>query len=198
MAKSNKKTRPAKPTSRTNPQRRSAVRARPAENSRANPKYEARKKSKNAPAGGFKVLFPKLARSGNRFGIGVLVARAVRDGGAPTLKTVRLEEAFAKPGLRPRTALIGRLNPKKASTILTGMAHPDRIRVAAAIMTGSNTHKLLKESLKLAAGPLYHHLRALQMANLVALASRNFYVLTELGETILLIAVCVTRIAGGA
>lgn len=55
-------------------------------------------------------------------------------------------------------------------------------------MTGSNTHRLLKESLGLKTGPLYHHLRELQMAGLVDVASRNFYVLTEPGELALYIA----------
>jgi hypothetical protein len=195
LATSNNKTRSAIKALGSKSKRPAVGKVRSFKKIGTKPKRSARRPASHAPRGGFKVLFPKLARPHNRFGLGVVVARAVRDGEAPTLMTVRLEEAFAKPGLRPRAALVGRIDPKQASAILSGLAHPDRIRVAAAIMTGSNTHKRLKETLNLAAGPLYHHLRALQMAHLVALASRNFYVLTDCGQTMLLIAACVTRFA---
>ena len=138
--------------------------------------------------GGLESFFPKLAKPRRRFGVGVLLVLAQRQGGNATLRYTSLEEAFEKPGQRPKAAILAKADARKVAEFLSGLAHPDRIRVAAAIMTGSNTHRLLKETLGLKTGPLYHHIRGLQMAGLVTLVSRNFYTLTEQGEAALYVA----------
>ncbi|HUN82696.1 MAG TPA: hypothetical protein VMV81_14420 [Phycisphaerae bacterium] len=154
----------------------------------------ARSTRAKRPGGGLEAFFPKLAGTKKRFGVGVLLALAQRQGDEAAVRYAAIEEAFERPGLRPKAALLARADARKISELLTGLAHPDRIRVATAIMTGANTHRLLKESLQLKTGPLYHHLRELQMAGLVGMASRNFYVLTEPGELALYIA---TGLAAG-
>lgn len=143
---------------------------------------------RNAPGGGLEAFFPKLAKPRKRFGVGVLLALAQRQGGDAAVRYAAIEEAFDRPGQRPKAALLAKADAKKVSEVLSGLAHPDRIRVASAIMTGGNTHRLLKQALGLKTGPLYHHIRALQLAGLVAQASRNFYTLTEHGEVALYIA----------
>lgn len=146
---------------------------------------------KNTPAGGLRVLFPKLSIAKNRFGLGIAMVRAVRDGGPPKYQITRLEEAFPKPAMRPRAALTARIDAAQVAGKLGGLAHPDRIRLAIAMMTGADTHLKLSTETRLAAGPLYHHLRAMQLAGLVHQPSRNFYTLTEQGEMLLLIAACI-------
>lgn len=138
------------------------------------------------------MLFPKLTKATNRFGLGIAIVRAVRDGGPPKHKVTTLEEAYQKPAMRPRAALTARIEAAKIAGHLGGLAHPDRIRLAIAIMTGADTHMKLRTETQLAAGPLYHHLRAMQLAGLVHQPSRNFYTLTEPGETLLLIAACIS------
>jgi len=132
--------------------------------------------------------FPKLSNPKKRFGIGITLALVKREGGAADLRYVTLEEAFETPGKRPKAALLAKANAKKVAALMAGLSHPDRYRVASAIMTGSNSHRLLKESVGLKTGPLYHHVRGLQMAGLVTQPSRNFYTLTEIGEAALLVA----------
>jgi hypothetical protein len=139
-------------------------------------------------AGGIQAWFPKLTNPGKRFGIGVAVGLAKREGGAAELRCTTLEEAFQRPGMRPKTTLLAKADAKRVAAVFAGLAHPDRFRVASAIMTGSNSHRLLKQALGLKTGPLYHHVRGLRLAGLVTQASRNFYTLTELGEAALLIA----------
>lgn len=139
-------------------------------------------------AGDLNRLFPKLTQPRKRFGVGVLLALAKREGDTADVRTSMLEEAFESPGRRPKAKILQRADAKNVARLLSGLSHADRIRVASAIMTGANTHRLLKESLGLKTGPLYHHVRGLQMAGMVTLASRNFYVLTELGETALMVA----------
>lgn len=133
-------------------------------------------------------LFPKLTSAKKRFGMGVVLATAKREGQATSVHYAVVEEAFEKPGRRPKAALLAKADARSVATMLCGLAHPDRVRVASAIMTGSNTHRLLKASVGLKTGPLYHHVRGLQMAGLVTLAARNLYTLTELGEAVLLTA----------
>ncbi|MBI5762879.1 MAG: hypothetical protein HZA51_05060 [Planctomycetes bacterium] len=147
---------------------------------------------KNTPAGGLRVLFPKLANAKNRFGLGFAMVRAVRDGGPPKYQITRREEACQKPAMRPRAALTARIDAGRTAGQLGGLAHPDRIRLAIAMMTGADTHMKLSTETRLAAGPLYHHLRAMQLAGLVHQPSRNFYTLTEQGETLLLITACIS------
>lgn len=66
--------------------------------------------------------------------------------------------------------------------MLTGLSHPDRIRVARAILAGACTHRELAKALGLKTGPLYHHLRELERAGLLVIAGRNRYDLTDFGR----------------
>jgi hypothetical protein len=138
--------------------------------------------------GQFQCLFPRLSLPRKRFGLGLVLACAQREGGSARLRIARIEEAFETPGRRPKAAVLARADVRSLAGLLTGLAHADRLRVAAAVMTGANTHGLLRESLGLKTGPLYHHVRGLQRAGLLAQAGRNRYELTELGETTLLVA----------
>lgn len=81
--------------------------------------------------------------------------------------------------------------------MLTGLAHADRIRIARAIMTGWNTHAGLRQQLGLKVGPLYHHLRELERAGLLAHMPRKGYALTSLGRDLLYV-VCGLEVVGEA
>ena len=152
---------------------------------KVNGKAVRRKKS---PAGGLSWLFPKLSNPKRRFGVGVALALAAKDGKTTKLRYAALEAAFERPGQKPKAAVLARADADLLASTLAGLAHVDRIRVASAIMTGSNSHALLKRALGLKTGPLYHHIRGLRMAGLVTLLDRNCYALTELGESALLVA----------
>ena len=107
-------------------------------------------------------LFPGLSTQAKSFGVAVLVAVAERRGAEAEVQFVREQALTGRPGARPKTTLLDRSSPDALARLLSGLAHPDRIRLARAIIVGGNTHHRLSEAVKLKAGPLYHHLRELE------------------------------------
>ncbi|MFO0973719.1 MAG: helix-turn-helix domain-containing protein [Phycisphaerae bacterium] len=75
---------------------------------------------------------------------------------------------------------------RPATRIVAGLSHPRRLAVCRAIAAGADSHRLLSRALGLATGPLYHHIRALERAGVIAIARRNQYELTPAGRRILL------------
>jgi hypothetical protein len=132
-------------------------------------------------------FFPGLATPEKRFGVAVLLAVAQRWGANGEIRWARQEALFARPGLRPKTVLLDRANPDVLARVLSGLAHPDRIRLARAVLAGANTHHLLIEAVKIKTGPLYHHLRELERAGLLSMIARNAYMLTDFGRTALFV-----------
>ena len=149
-------------------------------------------KRKRPPAAGLPRLFPNLAAAENQYGVAVLVAIAERWGAEGELHCTRQEALFPRPGLPPKTALLDRARPEVLARMLSGFAHPDRIRLARAVLTGANTHHLLADASRLKTGPLYHHLRELERAGLLARTARNAYAITDFGR----IALFVTAVLG--
>jgi len=139
-------------------------------------------------------VFPRLAGPQGRFGVGLMLAVAKREGTGGLVRFTRLEQAFDGPGRRPMGRVLSNLDHRRLSVLLGGLAHADRLRIAAAILTGANSHRLLKEEIRIKTGPLYHHLRELERGGIVSQPSRNFYTLSEQGEVALLIA---TGLASG-
>ena len=131
-------------------------------------------------------LFPAMLRPNGRFGVGVLLAIGRREGASHEIQYFRDERFAPTPGRRPKAALLSRTDPRTAASLLAGLAHPARFKMATAIASGAGTHRQLAEQLKLKTGPLYHHLRSLERAGIVAQASRNLYELTPRGMTALL------------
>jgi DNA-binding HxlR family transcriptional regulator len=155
---------------------------------RRSPGRAARRKSAAAWSG----LFPGLKKSSSRFGVGVFIAVAEAWGNGPQVRAVRRESFSAQPGNRPRERLLAGVTERNLARMLGGFAHPERIRIARAILTGSSTHHDLSKALTLRPGPLYHHLRALERAGCLEIAERNRYVLTSRGMDILLVLTAAT------
>jgi hypothetical protein len=151
-----------------------------------------RRIGKHASAGGRRGrlwrIFPKGSKPANRFGVGVLVAVVRRQGGDDSLCHACIEHFSAKAAQRPQSQLLDSAEPGRVAGIMTGFAHPDRVRLARAILAGCCTHHDLAAAIKLKTGPLYHHIRELERAGLLVVAERNRYDLTPLGRACVFVA----------
>jgi predicted transcriptional regulator len=81
---------------------------------------------------------------------------------------------------------LSRIDAKSAASLIVGLAHQSRFRIAAAIMTGADSHQALAKKVSLKAGPLYHHLRSLERAGVVVCLERSKYALTDRGQVAML------------
>jgi hypothetical protein len=138
--------------------------------------------SNKRPGDAAATLFPGMSLATSRFGLGVLFAVAKKEGGDGVVELLRMERFSGKPGGKPRSSILSRVDPKAAAGLITGLAHPNRFRIAAAIMTGADSHQKLAGEVRLKAGPLYHHLRSLERSGVVTCPGRSKYVLTDRGQ----------------
>ena len=132
-------------------------------------------------------FFPELSKTKHRFGLGVLLAVFERQGAEAELGFARVGRFYPTPGQRPKETVLGAADAGYVARMLAGLAHPDRIRILRAILQGAATHHSLHKAVKLKTGPLYHHLRALERAGVLTMATRNAYELTERGRIALLV-----------
>lgn len=142
---------------------------------------------KTADTRSARTLFPEVAAKNSRFGMGILLAVMERQGSHAELGYARVGRFHPKPGRQPKAAILGAVDAGKVARMLAGLAHPDRIRILRAILQGSATHFALRKAVGLKTGPLYHHLRALERAGVLTMATRNAYELTERGRVVLLV-----------
>ncbi len=139
--------------------------------------------------------FPALDARRGRYGAAVLVAVVEAAGGRPNVRVRRRESIARGPGGRPRQRLLESVSDGSMGLVLVGLAQRQRIRIARAILSGANTHAGLSRAVRLAPGPLYHHLRTLERGGLVAFVERNRYDLTPMGRDLLL---ALTTVIGSA
>ena len=79
----------------------------------------------------------------------------------------------------PRGAQLGKL-----AETLAAAGHSHRLRILNALANGHADHQRLNQVTCLAPGPLYYHLRELQLSGLVQRSNRNVYELTRKGTTV--------------
>jgi len=68
------------------------------------------------------------------------------------------------------------------------LSHPQRGRILTHLLGGPATYQALRQATKLKAGPLYHHINQLRLANLILPKERDLYELTRGGRNIILVA----------
>ncbi|HKQ50257.1 MAG TPA: winged helix-turn-helix domain-containing protein [Phycisphaerae bacterium] len=144
-----------------------------------------------------RTLFPEFDRTGHRFGLGILLAVLEREGSEAEIGFARVGRFHPTPGRRPKAAIFGAVDAGHVARMLAGLAHPDRIRILRAILQGSATHFALHKAVGLKTGPLYHHLRALERAGVLTMATRNAYELTKRGRVALLVTHTLGAVFGG-
>lgn len=124
-----------------------------------------------------------------KYGLGICLAVGECQANAGVLTVGRLAEFRARPAEQPKAAFLNAADPARVARMLSGLAHPDRFRLAGVILTGGQTHRDLSTATKLKTGPLYHHIRELERAGLLQTSTRNVHELTDLGRMLLQIAV---------
>lgn len=115
--------------------------------------------------------------------------RRVRIGGVRRL--------YRRPAQRPRHKLTGEVSDAALAKLLSGFAHPQRVAIVKAIFTGAGTYADLRERVGLKAGPMYHHLRELRLAGVLADGPRDVYRLTQQGTDALMMACSLASIRDG-
>jgi DNA-binding transcriptional ArsR family regulator len=135
-------------------------------------------------------LFPKLAKPGNWYGLASLCAVAEADGHRPRVRVARRESLFDNPARQPQHTFSHTIDPQRLARLFSALANPHRIAMLNAMFAGAGTYAQLAEQLGLKAGPLYHHVRELRLAGLVALQQRDLYRLTDRGKDALMLASC--------
>ena len=139
------------------------------------------------PESAARALFPEFNRTSHRFGLGILLAVLERQGLETDFGFARVGRFYPTPGRRPKAAILSAVDAGHVARMLAGLAHPDRIRILRAILQGAATHSAMHKAVGLKTGPLYHHLRALERAGVLTMATRNAYELTERGRIVLLV-----------
>ncbi len=76
----------------------------------------------------------------------------------------------------------------KVAPALSAISHEHRIRMMAELLTGPKTYQDLQKLTKLKAGPLYHHINQLRLAELILPKQRDTYELTRGGRNLILAA----------
>jgi len=141
-------------------------------------------------AGRIESLFPKFAKPGPWYGLASLCAVAEAYGQRPRLRVARLEQVFHKPRARPRHDLGHTMKHQRLARLFNALANPHRIAILGAMLAGAGTYAALTEQLGLKAGPLYHHVRELRLAGLIAVGQRDAYRLTDRGKNAVMLASC--------
>ncbi len=117
-----------------------------------------------------------------RYGVGVVVGILECDGGDGILHVGQLTCFSRRPARPLRTPAVHPAMPAAVARVLAGLAHPDRVRIAQAMLRGADSHLALAKMVGLKAGPLYHHLKELERAGLISREHRNHYGLTQAGR----------------
>ncbi len=106
--------------------------------------------------------------------------RRIRVGGVKRL--------YRRPAQRPRHKLVEEVTDEAIAKLLSAFAHPQRVAIIKAIFAGAGRYAELREKVGLKAGPMYHHLRELRLAGVLADGPRDVYRLTAAGSDALLVA----------
>jgi len=140
---------------------------------------------------------PTLLGRDIAYGTAVIVALADRHDEEVRLNHVIMEEVVQRPGAAPKRPILDRADSADLARLLGGLSHPDRIRIAKLILGGASSHRQLSAAAKLRTGPLYHHLRGLEHAGILAKASRNLYTITQKGRVVLFVAAALAGFGSG-
>lgn len=141
---------------------------------------------------------PMIADARKPYGLGVVVGLAFKSEGIARCLIGAWSDFTRQPGGRHTASLIESLPAGCASRLAASLAHPDRVRILCAILSGASTHKDLSGRVGLKAGPLYHHLRAIERGGLVRLSARNAYQVTEAGRIAVVLVTLAAAYSEGA
>ncbi|MBN1344789.1 MAG: winged helix-turn-helix transcriptional regulator [Phycisphaerae bacterium] len=124
----------------------------------------------------------------NWYGVATMVAIVETQGRERQVRVGGLKRLYRRPAQRPRHKLVEETPDEALAKLLCAFAHPQRVAIIKAIFTGAGTYADLRERVGLKAGPMYHHLRELKLAGVLADGPRDVYRLTRQGKDALILA----------
>lgn len=122
------------------------------------------------------------------YGIGIAIGLITKQGSEGRIQSCKWSRFSRLPGGRHVSEMLERTSPHDVARLISGLAHADRVRILAAVISGADTHKELCQRVGLKTGPLYHHLRVLERGGLIVMHGRNSYRLTEPGRVTIVLA----------
>lgn len=161
--------------------------ARPAERNRRgdapksskHPKQRQRKPSIDDAIG--------LPEDADGYGVSTYIAIVESEGKQRRRRVGGISKVYKRPAQRPRHKFVDQMSSEDLAKLLSAFAHPHRVAIIKAIFAGAGHYADLREKVPLKAGPMYHHLRELRLAGVLADGPRDVYELTQIGRDALLI-----------
>ncbi len=137
-------------------------------------------------------------RAGEKwYGVATMVAIVEAEGPDRRVQVGGLRRLYRRPAQRPRHKLVDTVPDEALAKLLSGFGHPQRVAIAKAIFTGAGRYADLRERVGLKAGPMYHHLRELRLAGVLADGPRDVYRLTPQGRDALILACSLASLRPG-
>jgi len=118
----------------------------------------------------------------NWYGVASVLALVEAEGKTRRIRVGGVRELHRRPAQRPKHKLIEHMSDAEMAKLLSAFGHPQRVAIAKAIYAGAHRYADLRERVNLKAGPMYHHLRELRLAGVLADGPRDVYELTERGR----------------
>ena len=116
------------------------------------------------------------------YGVATVLALVEAQGRERRVRVGGLRQLYRRPAQRPRHKLTEHTSDREMAKLLSAFGHPQRVAIAKAIYAGAHRYASLRESVDLKAGPMYHHLRELRLAGVLADGPRDAYELTDRGR----------------
>lgn len=130
---------------------------------------------------------PELRRGQSWYGWATTLGILESDGPTRRVRVGGLKHLHRRPAQRPRHDLVNHASDEWLAKVLSAFANPHRVAIMKAIFTGAGSYAELRKRVGLKAGPMYHHLRELRLAGMLADGSRDMYDLTTQGRDLLAI-----------
>ncbi len=107
-------------------------------------------------------------------------------------RTGKLRRLYRKPAQRPRRRFVESASDDAIAKLFGAFGHPHRVAIIKAIFSGAGRYADLRERVPLKPGPMYHHLKELRLAGVLADGPRDVYALTPAGRDALILTCCLT------
>lgn len=119
------------------------------------------------------------------------VAVAHRLSTMPRNRAARSAAGGLKPeqtNTRAARALLRASCPEELARVLGALGSTHRLRILFKLLEGAATYRTLQKVTGLKAGPLYHHISQLRLAELIGPKQRDLYDLTRAGRNVVVVA----------
>jgi len=149
-----------------------------------------------------RAVLPALRRETGH-GLAVVLAVAEGVGQEWDLAGVAWDRTASARGMRmarhpggrtPSTQAVSGARTARVARVLAALASVHRLQILTKLLEGPGTYGTLQKATRLKAGPLYHHIGQLRIADLIGPKERDLYDLTRGGRNLALVALALPRL----